>query len=106
MTTETETETLQWEMVGRQREDHSMDGSMTLADQNLQGVCEPKPSLLGPKAITRIGCWNVRTMYEQLGEGRPRKNLVPAPDLEWDPEGGTGPLPLGRDCRGLMRPMA
>ena len=41
-----------------------MDGSMTLADQNLQGVCEPKPSLLGPKAITRIGCWNVRTMYE------------------------------------------
>ena len=63
-TTETETETLQWDMVGHQREDHSRDGGMTLADQNLQEVCEPKPSLLGPKPISRIGCWNIRTMYE------------------------------------------
>jgi len=26
---------------------------------------EPKsPTLLGPKSITRIGCWNIRTMLE------------------------------------------
>ena len=43
-------------MTGHQKEDHSSDGSMML--------CEPKPSLLGPKCITRIGCWNVRTMFE------------------------------------------
>ncbi|XP_068712999.1 craniofacial development protein 2-like [Montipora foliosa] len=51
-------------MVGHQREDHSWDGGMTLADQNQPEVREPKPYLLGPKSISRIGCWNVRTMYE------------------------------------------
>ena len=51
-------------MVGHQRENNSRDGSMTLADQNQPEVREPKPSLLGPKSISRIGCWNVRTMYE------------------------------------------
>ena len=34
MTTETETETLQWDMVVHQRKNHSRDGGMTLADQN------------------------------------------------------------------------
>ena len=34
MTTETETETLQWDMVVHQRKNHSRDGDMTLADQN------------------------------------------------------------------------
>lgn len=34
LTTETETETLQWDMVGHQRVDHSWDGGMTLADEN------------------------------------------------------------------------
>ena len=45
LTTESETETLQWDMVGHQREDHSRDCGMTLADQNRPEVPEPKPSL-------------------------------------------------------------
>ena len=43
MTTETETETLQWDMVGHQRENHSRGGGMTLADQNQPEVREPNP---------------------------------------------------------------
>ena len=34
---------------------------MTLTDQNVQEVCELKPSLLRPKSIV---FWNLQTMYE------------------------------------------
>ena len=41
------------------------DGSRTTSDESLQQeVRTAKDSLLGPKVKTRIGAWNVCTMYE------------------------------------------
>ncbi|XP_072050327.1 craniofacial development protein 2-like [Amphiura filiformis] len=36
---------------------------MTLLNQSRKDVQRPTTSLTGPKVITNIGCWNVRTLY-------------------------------------------
>ena len=37
--------------------------SVTVAGQSRKEACNPKETFAHPKHKTRIGCWNVRTMY-------------------------------------------
>ena len=61
-TKETEAEDFQWNTLDHQRKRCYRNHNMTLSDQSQQEVCEPTTSTVGPKSITKIGCWKVRTM--------------------------------------------
>lgn len=63
MITETSEITLTQPVLSQRRRRSIQDGFMTCDDESRKEVSTPT-HLLSMKAITRIGAWNVRTMYE------------------------------------------
>ena len=59
------TETVTREQAAGRRTDASQEtGSRTVDGQTQQETGNPRANILHPKSIYRVGCWNVRTLYQ------------------------------------------